>query len=325
MAGSPAGLPTVRSAERLTACRKDHAIVATHRSAPWRPALVSVVVPCRNGAATLEGQLGALVAQRYTGAWEVVIADNGSTDHSVEIAHAFAERLPALTIADASRSSGINVARNEGARAARGDLLLFCDSDDEAADNWLESMVRAAGHASVVGGPLDPRGISSPSAFRWRRGSTGPKQFGQPGDFLAHAHGANLGIRAWVLRDIGGWNESYAGGGDDIELCWRAQLAGHQLAFVPEAVMHYRLRGDRRSGYRQARLYGRSLPQLYRQFRPFGMPPVDLAETVGRWWGLVRDLPAAITDPVVRGQLGYRFFQRVGRLEGCVRYRVFYP
>src|SRR5206468_3683315 len=52
------------------------------------PDLVSVIIPVRNGAATLGSQLRALAAQTYPGLWEIVIADNGSTDATAAIAEA---------------------------------------------------------------------------------------------------------------------------------------------------------------------------------------------------------------------------------------------
>jgi glycosyltransferase involved in cell wall biosynthesis len=67
---------------------------------------VSVVIAALNAAATLPLQLAALAAQDYSGSWEVVVADNGSTDATVAIAREFASSLPHLVLVDASDRRG---------------------------------------------------------------------------------------------------------------------------------------------------------------------------------------------------------------------------
>src|SRR5438045_2944663 len=104
------------------------------------PRLVSVIVPVRNGARWLGQQLAALERQRYGGRWEVVVVDNGSSDGSAAVAGDWAGRL-ALRTVGANRRRGINVARNAGAAVACGDLLAYCDADDQVAPGWLEALV----------------------------------------------------------------------------------------------------------------------------------------------------------------------------------------
>src|SRR4051794_20497634 len=118
------------------------------------PRLVSVIVPVRNGAAVLGQQLAALERQGYRGRWEVVVADNGSSDGTAAVVAEWTGRLPMRRVA-ADRRRGINVARNVGVNAANGDLLAFCDADDQVAPGWLEALVETARGADLVGGRLD--------------------------------------------------------------------------------------------------------------------------------------------------------------------------
>ena len=60
--------------------------------------------------------------------------------------------------------------------------------------------------------------------------------------------------------------------GGDAELCWRAQLAGHTLAFVPDAVVHYRYRDTTLGAVRQQFEWGQADPRLYCDFRAAGCP-----------------------------------------------------
>src|SRR5437763_781538 len=105
-----------------------------------RPLKLSVVIPCLNAAATLGVQLAALAAQGWEGDWEVVVADNGSTDGSQAVAESYRSRLRGLKLVDASDRRGQAHARNLGAAAATGDAYFFCDADDEVAPGWLAAL-----------------------------------------------------------------------------------------------------------------------------------------------------------------------------------------
>ena len=220
--------------------------------------MVSVVIPCRNGESTLGAQLDALRAQTYRGSYEVIVADNGSSDASRSVAEAAGVR-----VVDASGRRGTNRARNVGAAAANGDLLLNCDADDVVSATWIEAMVEALASFDLVGGALDLERLNTVRAPRGKHRTQEPI-FG----LYPAATGANFGIRTEILRALGGWDESFAGGPDEVELCWRAQLAGYRFGYAPHAVVHYRLRQTTRELVRQTYRNASFLPLLFRRFRP---------------------------------------------------------
>jgi glycosyltransferase involved in cell wall biosynthesis len=98
--------------------------------------LVSVIVPCYNGAAFLEEALRSALAQSYPRV-EVVVVDDGSTDSSPEIA----QRLPVRYIRQQNR--GLAEARNSGIRASRGSYVVFLDADDRLKPEAIETGIRA--------------------------------------------------------------------------------------------------------------------------------------------------------------------------------------
>src|SRR5262245_2108230 len=126
------------------------------------PSLVSVIIPARDCEDVLPKQLDALSRQTYTGRWEVIVADNGSLDRTAEVARRWADRLPALSVCDASARPGTNRARNAAASAAKGDFLAFCDADDVADDGWLAGLVEAGGRFDLVGGWCDDVVLNDP-------------------------------------------------------------------------------------------------------------------------------------------------------------------
>lgn len=231
-----------------------------------RPGLVSVVLPVRDGAATLPQQLAALAGQTYGGDWELVVVDNGSRDRTATLLDGWDDRLP-LRRVDTSRRPGISIARNAGMRAASGDLLVFCDADDVVEPGWLDAMVRAAATGELVGGQLDPVPLNAPTL---RAARPAP----QPADGLARAHGhlpyatgASLAIWAPVARSLGGFDEGFRTCGDDVDLSWRAQAAGHRLVHAPDAVTHYRYRTSWAATMLQALRYGIADTHLFHRHR----------------------------------------------------------
>ncbi len=79
---------------------------------------LTVVIPCRNAAATLGEQLAALATQEWDGEWEVVVVDNGSDDGTGDLARDWP--LPVSMTVVREERPGINVARNAGVGVALG-------------------------------------------------------------------------------------------------------------------------------------------------------------------------------------------------------------
>ncbi|MBE3604183.1 glycosyltransferase family 2 protein, partial [bacterium] len=90
-------------------------------------ARVSAVIPVYNGAATIARAVASVLAQRYDGAVETIVVDDGSTDSTRAILAGFGDHI--RTIHQPNR--GPAAARNVGARLAAGEYLAFLDADDE--------------------------------------------------------------------------------------------------------------------------------------------------------------------------------------------------
>ncbi|MBB5157060.1 glycosyltransferase [Saccharopolyspora phatthalungensis] len=296
---------------------------AQHTQSLSFPRLVSVIIPARNAARMLPGQLEALSRQKYQGPWEVIVVDNGSTDGTAELARRWTGKVPRLEVISVARP-GVNYARNAGAAASHGDFLAFCDADDVAAPNWLDAMVAAARTADVVGGHLELDALNTPRV-RFTHSMLPPDRLPVIMDFLPYAVGANMGVRADVLTALGGFDPRYAhGGGDDVEFSLRAQLSSYSIAFAPDAVVHYRLRARSWSMAKQQFKHGRADIQLVCDFRAHGMPAEPVSVAAAEWWRLVRRLPDLVSRDRLLNWIRDAAYS-AGRVAGNLRYRVWRP
>ena len=262
---------------------------------------VSVVIPVHNGAPTLGAQLDALATQDFESNYEVIVVDNGSTDTIGAVIARSSSRLPNVRLVEASERQGVCYARNVGARAATGDLILGCDADDVVLVGWISGIVKALARFDVVGGWFDEQSLNAPAIRTWHdpRPTDGLKR---PYHWLSAFIGANYGFHRRVFEAIGGWNEAYVSA-EDIEFSWRAQLAGFSLGFAPEAGVQYRYRPTLTGLARQEFFRARSAPRLLQEFRAHGYrPPPVSSRAAGSVRWLLENIPRAMINRGIRGR-----------------------
>jgi glycosyltransferase involved in cell wall biosynthesis len=276
-----------------------------------------VIVPVRNGATTIGEQLDALAAQTYEGAWEVVVADNGSTDGTPALARSWRERVPGLRVVDVSARPGPAYARNAAARLAEGDFLAFCDADDVVEPRWLDALVEAAGEYDAVTGVLDASALNDPDVQAWRPARA--RRLPHAG-FLPFAPSCNLGVWADVFERTGGFDLEYPQS-EDVEWSWRMQLASYRLGFAPDAVVHYRYRTALRGVVRQGYALGIASVRLYRDFARHGYRRPPITRGLRIWGWLVLRLPY-LARRRTRGTWLRRAAEAAGRVAGSARYRI---
>lgn len=284
---------------------------------------VSVVVPVYNPGLLLAEQLRALRQQDFDGTWEIVIADNGTTDGSLDDLSELAGGPP-VRVVDASGRQGPSHARNVGARGAAGRWLAFCDADDEAAPSWLRELYAAKDTGDVVAGVYDVRRVNPSRLWSMR----GPREHWDglpqgPCGFLPFANTGNMMVRRDLYLSLGGFDESLTSC-EDVEFSWRAQLGGLVLSLAPDAVIGYRFRSTAADTYRQMLSYTGAEALLYRRYRAVGARRQSAATVVGRvWWVLSRSF-YLLTDARRRFLWCAVAGSVIGRVRGSVRHRVVY-
>lgn len=228
---------------------------------------LSVILPCYNGAATIATQLDALTTQAWSDGWEVVVVNNGSTDHSMEIVKTYRDRLPHLHIVNAHTPDqprlGVSHSYNAGIQAATGDAFVFCEADDQVGEGWLTAMGTALSQHDFVAGSLEYTRLNPTWLIaanpNWQQRDR-PIHNDHP-PHLPFVSGCNIGIQRSVYEAVGKLDESLFCVWD-TEYCWRVQQAGYPLTFLPTIVMHYRLRHTLSGMYQQGYRWGKEYPLL---------------------------------------------------------------
>lgn len=238
------------SAERPAEAGGRAAGLATATAIP----LASVIVPAFDAAPTLGPCLAALLAQRdLEGALEIIVVDDGSTDGGAELARALAPRVQLLR----QVHQGAGAARNLGAAAARGPILLFTDADCRPAPDWAARMLEPFADPAVAGAKgfftSDQRSLLA-RVVQAEYEEKDARLLG--GDRPAFADTASAAYRAAIFRAAGGFRPEL-GAVEDTELAFRLSAAGHRLATAPRATVAHRHPERLRDYARRKLRYGR--------------------------------------------------------------------
>ncbi|WP_424358680.1 glycosyltransferase [Methanocella sp. MCL-LM] len=104
----------------------------------------SIIVPALNEEKRIRQCLDSIKGQKTSRTWELIVSDSGSTDRTVEIAREYTAKVQACTERGTAR------ARNEGARLAEGDILIFIDSDTILLPGYLETIGKAFENKDLI-------------------------------------------------------------------------------------------------------------------------------------------------------------------------------
>jgi glycosyltransferase involved in cell wall biosynthesis len=250
-------------------------------------------------------------AQDCDSAWELILADNGSTDGSMRIARNLGAslRLP-IRVLDASQERCAAAARNVGIAHARFSKIVFCDADDLPLPGWLREMSAALQTATIAAGGVVHRHNDVP------RSSC---SYVQPFGYRPFYMSTNFGIWVQVLEEIGCFDERLRTS-EDVDLCWRLAMSGHQVTPAPAARVLKRARTGRRLLHRYFQ-YGEDHVTLYRIHRAHGMPRrrlVDAAQSVGS------TVMSAAQGMCSHAEAAQECAQLIGRVAGSMRQGVLY-
>lgn len=209
-----------------------------------------VVVPNWNGAEDLPACLDSLLAQTLKP--HVVVVDNGSNDNSLELLQTKYRDVDIVALA---KNRGFAGGVNAGIKKAIADgaeYVALLNNDAVADKNWLKKLAELLDSNPIAGictGAITDKdgSIDSTGEFYTVWGLPYPRGRGEPTDKkfkAAEIFGASGGAsmyRVKMLRQIGLFDEDFFAYYEDVDLSFRAQLAGWKVAYVPEAVVYHQI------------------------------------------------------------------------------------
>lgn len=270
---------------------------------------MTVVICAYNAAATLDECLRHTCELAYPGL-EVIVVDDGSTDDTAAIAR----RHPRARLLELPHG-GLSVARNAGAEAAAGDLVVYLDSDAYPSPEWPWYLALGLDGPTVggVGGPNVPPLDDGLGAQLVARAPGGPVHVLTSDDRAEHVPGCNMAFWRSTLLEVGGFDPTYHAAGDDVDVCWKVLDAGWDIAFHPAALVWHHRRTGLRPYLRQQVGYGKA-EALVEARHPDRFTPAGTARWRGRIYTSLP--PASDRDRIYRGVFGTAPFQSIYRSGG---------
>lgn len=221
---------------------------------------ISIIIPAYNAEKTIGGCVNSLLTQDYTGDFEIIAVDDGSTDSTIDILRTF-DRVRIVQ----QPNAGPAAARNAGFKASAGDIVCFTDADCRPQPDWLKKIHQHfCDYATeVLAGSY---GIANPESLlaccvhqeiRYRHEHL-------MGITIEVFGSYNVAFRRGIFERLGGFDESYRhASGEDNDFSYRLRNQGVTILFDrevkvdhchPVQVKRY-LHEQFRHGFWRARLY----------------------------------------------------------------------
>ncbi len=217
---------------------------------------VSIVILNYNGVKYLQEFLPTVLATQYEN-YEVVVADNGSTDNSISFLQ---ENFPSVKIITSPTNEGFAGGYNWALKLICAEYYVLLNSDVAVTPNWLSPMVDLLTIDSNIAA-CQPKLLSykEPAYFEYAGAAGGwidalgyPFSRGRVFDYcetdehqyenaapIFWASGASMLIRSKVFHELGGFDPNFFAHQEEIDLCWRIQLKGYQIYCCPKATVYH--------------------------------------------------------------------------------------
>jgi len=217
---------------------------------------VAIVILNWNGKQYLEQFLPSVLATSYPNC-RIIVADNGSTDGSVSFLQ---QHFSSVEVIELRVNHGFAKGYNEALKQVKSDYYVLLNSDVEVTPGWLEPMIallqreenfaacqpkilayknkQLFEYAGAGGGWLDAYG------YPFARGRVFDICEEDTGQYDATeevfwASGAALVIKSHVYHQLNGFDEYFFAHQEEIDLCWRLQLAGYKIFCCPQSVVYH--------------------------------------------------------------------------------------
>lgn len=218
---------------------------------------IAIVILNWNGAKLFPDFLPSIVEHSQGENIEIIIADNGSTDDSLQVLQS---DFPEVTILDLKQNYGFALGYNVALQQIKADYFVLVNSDVKVAENWIDPCIKHFKNDPKVVA-VQPKVLSynKPEEFEYAGAAGGfIDKFGYPfcrGRILDHvekdenqydisseifwATGACMFVRAGVFNTSGGLDADFWAHMEEIDWCWRMKNQGHKIIYEPQSVIYH--------------------------------------------------------------------------------------
>jgi len=200
--------------------------------------VVSVVIPAYNSEKTIKACLDSLFNQDCGREYEIILVDDGSGDKTFHIASQY-KGVRSIR----QKNAGPAAARNKGADAAQGDIVLFTDSDCEVSSDWISEMIKPFDE--------DPKVVGVKGIYRTKQKEV-IARFVQleyedkydkmkKGKYIDFVDTYSAAFKREVFLEAGGYDLSFpVACAEDVEFSYRLSGKGYKMVFAPKAWVFHR-------------------------------------------------------------------------------------
>ena len=218
---------------------------------------VAVVILNWNGQALMEEFLPSVIAHTPTDLADIIVADNGSTDQSVQI---LKDKFPSVEIILLDKNYGFAEGYNQALKQIEHPYTVLLNSDVEVTPGWLNAPLAVMeADSNIVGAQPKILAQRNKEYFEYAGAAGGfmdrygypycrgrvlhivEKDFGQydTQTDLLWATGACLFIRTDIYKEVGGLDAGFFAHQEEIDLCWRLRSRGYRLVCTPSSIVYH--------------------------------------------------------------------------------------
>ena len=296
---------------------------------------VSIVILNYNGVKYLQEFLPSVLVTQYSN-FEVVVADNGSTDNSLDVLQ---NQFPDVKVITHTTNEGFAGGYNWALKQVNADYYVLLNSDVSVHPNWIQPMVdllESNAHigacqpkilsyyaqdtfeyAGAAGGWIDMLGYPFSKGRIFDVCEKDVQQYDES-SAIFWASGAAMMIRASLFHSLNGFDANFFAHQEEIDLCWRMQLAGYELYACPKAIVYHVGAGTLPRGGRKVFLNFRNNLVMMAKNLPIGellwkMPVRFALDALSAWKGLISGDPSFFVA-IVKAHFSFMVFILQGKV-----------
>ena len=218
---------------------------------------IAIVILNWNGAKLMLQFLPSVIEFSNNDLTDIVVADNGSTDNSLQILQ---NEFPEVKILDLKQNYGFARGYNEALKQIDADYFVILNSDVEVTAGWLDEPIRLMEmdpsiaavqpkilsyhqkthfeYAGAAGGYIDRFGYPFCRGRIFNEVEEDRGQYNDSVDIF-WATGACMFVRAKCFHEVGGFDADFWAHMEEIDLCWRLKNRGYRIVYTPESVVYH--------------------------------------------------------------------------------------